>query len=85
MPLRIKDPATEAAVRRLAKLRGVTLTEAVRTACEETLAKHQSANDNLADGAPSAYVCKVKTFVDEFHKKHPMSPEPLPKEFYDEL
>ena len=39
MPLHIKDKAATEAVRRLARVRGLTLTEAVRVACEEALAR----------------------------------------------
>lgn len=52
MPLHIKDPAATEAVRRLAALRGVTLTDAVRAACEEALSradKSRPARERLAD------------------------------------
>ncbi len=39
MPLHIKDKAATDAVRRLARVRSLTLTEAVRVACEEALAR----------------------------------------------
>jgi antitoxin VapB len=39
MPLHIKDKAATEAVRRLARVRSLTLTEAVRVACEEALAR----------------------------------------------
>jgi antitoxin VapB len=37
MPLHIKDDAATEAVRKLARLRNLSLTEAVRVACEEAL------------------------------------------------
>jgi antitoxin VapB len=37
MTIYIKDPATDAAVRKLAKKRGLTLTEAIRQAVEKDL------------------------------------------------
>lgn len=43
MPLNIKDPATERAVRKLAELTGETVTMAVRRAAEERLAHVRSA------------------------------------------
>ena len=48
MPLHIKDEAATEAVRRLAKARNITLTEAVREACAEALErdKHRT---QLAD------------------------------------
>jgi antitoxin VapB len=39
MPLHIKDQVATDAVRRLARIRNLTLTEAVRIACEEALAR----------------------------------------------
>ena len=39
MPLRIKDEAAINVVLRLARARGLTMTEAVRVACEEALAR----------------------------------------------
>jgi antitoxin VapB len=52
MPLHIKDDGASAAVRRLARTRKLTLTEAVRTACEEALARDDRARtvvERLAD------------------------------------
>jgi antitoxin VapB len=52
MPLHIKDEGASAAVRRLARVRKLTLTEAVRTACEEALARDDRARtvvERLAD------------------------------------
>ncbi|RBP16861.1 antitoxin VapB [Roseiarcus fermentans] len=43
MPLHIKDKAANDAVRRLAHVRSLTLTEAVRVACEEALARDDRA------------------------------------------
>jgi hypothetical protein len=43
MPLHIKDEGASAAVRRLARIRKLTLTNAVRTACEEALARDDRA------------------------------------------
>ena len=42
MPLHIRDSATTEAVRRLAKARRITLTEAVKRACEEALARDEA-------------------------------------------
>jgi antitoxin VapB len=52
MPLHIKDEGASTAVRRLARVRKLTLTEAVRTACEEALARDDRARtvvERLAD------------------------------------
>jgi len=52
MPLHIKDKAATEAVRRLARVRSLTLTEAVRVACEEALARDDRSRpvaERLAD------------------------------------
>ena len=52
MPLHIKDASATEAVRRLARARKLTLTEAVRLACEEALERDDRARsvvDRLAD------------------------------------
>lgn len=52
MPLHIKDEAACEAVRRLALVRKLTLTEAVRAACEEALERDDRARpvvERLAD------------------------------------
>jgi antitoxin VapB len=41
MPLHITDSAATEAVRRLAQARGISLTEAVKVACEEALARDE--------------------------------------------
>ena len=43
MPLHIKDEGASAAVGRLARIRKLTLTDAVRTACEQALARDDRA------------------------------------------
>ena len=43
MPLHIKDEAATQAVRRLARIRNLTLTAAVRVACEEALDRDERA------------------------------------------
>lgn len=49
MSIYIKDPATDKAVRTLAKLHGVSLTEAIREAVEEKLANDRAKGlDRLA-------------------------------------
>jgi antitoxin VapB len=52
MPLHIKDEAAADAVRRLARLRSLSLTETVRIACEEALERDDRARpiaERLAD------------------------------------
>jgi antitoxin VapB len=52
MPLHIKDEAATEAVRKLARVRNLSLTEAVRMACEEALERDDRARpiaERLAD------------------------------------
>ena len=52
MPLHIKDQAATDAVRRLARVRKLTLTDAVRIACQEALERDDRARpiaDRLAE------------------------------------
>jgi antitoxin VapB len=52
MPLHIKDEAAAEAVRRLARVRNLSLTETVRIACEEALERDDRARpiaERLAD------------------------------------
>jgi hypothetical protein len=52
MPLHIKDQAATDAVRRLARIRNLTLTDAVRIACQEALERDDRARpiaDRLAE------------------------------------
>lgn len=52
MPLHIRDFAATEAVRKLAQARQLTLTEAVKVACEEALARDQAStpvSERLAD------------------------------------
>lgn len=53
MAFHIKDPATDAAVRRLARLKGTTLTEAVREAVEQAYAKEMEQIPMLDESAKS--------------------------------
>ena len=73
VPLHIKDQAATDAVRRLARARKLTLTDAVRVACQETLERDDRARpvaDRLADiharvrAAPRTGRRADKTFFD---------------------
>ncbi len=77
MSIYVRDPATDKAVRRLAKLRGVTLTEAIRMAIEEALAR----------GLPSkreTFLAKVRELQEEL-ARNPRTGLKADKDFYDEL
>jgi antitoxin VapB len=73
VPLHIKDHAATEAVRRLARLRNLSLTETVRIACEEALERDDRARpiaERLADiharvrAAPRKGRKADKTFFD---------------------
>lgn len=49
MTIYVKDPKTDKAVRRLAKLRGTSLTEAIRVAVEKELESERKAKLNIDD------------------------------------
>lgn len=75
MALHIKDADAEAAVRKLAQFRRSSLTEAVRVACEEKLAREQrkmSARALLAD-------------IHAEMRALPRTGEKADKAFFDEL
>jgi antitoxin VapB len=84
MALHIKDPEAEAAVRKLAASRGVTLTEAVRQACLEALQLHLRNRPlkekldviyRLVESAPATGEFANKAFFDELwgDKDEPLS------------
>lgn len=80
MTIYLKDEATSKAVRKLAKLRGITLTEAVRVAVAEALAKEDA----------SARAERVRKAIADAHArlaKLPRVAEPMPadKAFFDEM
>jgi antitoxin VapB len=74
MGIFIKDPATDKAVRRLAKRRGVSLTEAIRTAVLKDLGETSAADEDAQ--------------LAELHKKLAAYPDTglkADKAFYDSL
>jgi hypothetical protein len=84
MPLHIKDPAAEAAVRRLAKLRGITLTEAVRVACEAA-AMAAANDDSPRTGYNESRLQALRAVQQRFREMAP-GRTPMPgKAFYDDL
>jgi antitoxin VapB len=77
MSIYIKDPETDKAVRQLAKLKGVTLTEAIRMATEEALARSKP---NKKD----KFLAKVHELQAEL-AKYPRTGLKADKAFYDWL
>jgi antitoxin VapB len=74
MSFYVKDPATDKAVRKLAKLRGKTLTEAIREAVEKELDREW--RKTLPE--------RLDAIAEEFSKL-PRSGLKADKEFFDEL
>lgn len=78
MTIYLKDEATSKAVRKLAKLRGTTLTDAVRTAVTEALKAEAEPirRQKLRDD--------IRALQDKF-AKHPKSGLVADKAFFDDL
>ena len=74
MAFYVKDPATDKAVRKLAKLKGITLTEAIRSAVEAELEREKS---DVNEKAIDAIIAKVASWPDTGLKAD--------KAFYDSL
>ena len=74
MTFYVRDPATDKAVRKLAKLKGITLTEAIRSAVEAELEREKS---DVNEKAIDAIIAKVASWPDTGLKAD--------KAFYDSL
>ena len=81
MSIYIKDPATDKAVRELARLRGVSLTEAIRDLAEKALVE-ESAKHNEKTG--KFRLQKLRELQDEL-AKYPPTGLKADKAFYDWL
>ena len=77
MTFYVKDPATDKAVRKLAKLRGKTLTETIREAVEKALAeRHREKRLTFLE--------RIKPIQDRI-ANYPKTGLEADKSFYDEL
>lgn len=78
MAYSIKDPATDAIIRRLAKAKGKPIVEAIREACENEL-RREEAKVPLAD--------RVEAIVRQMdaYPLRPGEPAQSHKEFFDEM
>jgi len=76
MTFYIRDPATDIAVRRLARIRGKTLTETVREAVENALRKEAHPGQTLAE--------QIRP-IQERLAQYPRTGLDADKAFYDEL
>lgn len=74
MGIFIKDPETDKAVRKLAKRRGVTLTEAIRTAVLKDLAEERPGDEDA----------ELKKLQEKF-ASYPSTGLRADKAFYDSL
>ena len=77
MTFYIKDPKTDKAVRKLAKLKGTTLTEAIRNAVENDLAAAKAAKSDVDEAAVEALIARFAAF--------PKSGLKADKKFFDSL
>ncbi len=73
MAFHIKDPATDAAVRELARRRGISLTAAVREAVENELARNRRTLKERIDDLAADY------------RRYPLTGLNADKAFFDEL
>jgi antitoxin VapB len=76
MAFHVKDPATDYAVRRLAKIRGKSLTETIREAVELEYERER--------GKMSA-LDRIKEIQDRVAALRGPNPQPADKAFYDDL
>ncbi|HVP85231.1 MAG TPA: type II toxin-antitoxin system VapB family antitoxin [Rhizomicrobium sp.] len=76
MAFHVKDPATDQAVRRLAKIKGKSLTETIREAVEQEYEREQ-------EKVP--FLEKVKAIQEEFAALSKPGGLPADKAFFDEL
>jgi antitoxin VapB len=76
MAFHIRDPATDVAVRRLARLRGKTLTETIREAVER---------DYAAISAAPSWIERLQTIQVDFQAMKRPGGKPADKAFFDEL
>jgi antitoxin VapB len=76
MAFHVKDPATDHAVRRLAKIKGKSLTETIREAVEQEYEREQ-------EKVP--FLERVKALQDEVARLSKPGGLPADKAFFDEL
>ena len=75
MSFYVKDPATDKAVRKLAKIREVSITEVIRSLAKKALEEEKS--NDVDEAAVDALIAKVASWPDTGLKAD--------KEFYDSL
>jgi len=80
MAIHVKDPKTDALVRRLAEMRGIGITDAIREAVEETLAAEKAA----ARQPVAALRRKLQPLFDEMDS-YALDDKPVDKAFFDTL
>ena len=76
MAFHVRDRATDAAVRRLARLKGKTLTETIREAVER---------DYAAISAAPSLIERLQTIQADFQSMKRPGGKPADKAFFDEL
>ena len=76
MAFHVRDAATDAAVRRLAKLKGKSLTATIREACEREYER---------ECGDDAFMARAKAIQDKFRAISRPGGLPADKAFFDEL
>lgn len=79
MAFHVRDPKTDALVRKLARSRGIGITEAIREAVEKTLAE-----DAAREGGQKSLAESLKPLLDEMDRL-PRTGLKADKKFFDEL
>ena len=77
MTFYVKDPATDKVVRKLAKLKGKTLTETIREAVEKALVEQKLENS-------ATFLDRIRPIQDRL-ARYPSTGLEADKAFYDEL
>lgn len=77
MAFHVRDQATDVAVRRLAKLKGKTLTATIREAVEHEYERERCGEDD--------FMTKVKTVQEAYRALGPLTGKLADKAFYDNL
>jgi len=80
MAIHVKDPKTDALVRKLAEMRGIGITEAIREAVEETIAAEKASSKEPVEMLRR----RLQPLFDEIDA-YPSNGEQADKVFFDKM
>lgn len=80
MAIHVKDPKTDALVRRLAEMRGIGITDAIREAVEETLAAEKESTNKPVETLRR----RLQPLFDEIDA-YPQNDVTIDKAFFDKM